>query len=132
MPVTAKVLDYIANSLNFGRGWAVSGAFAYLQSPYRGADRRKDRHRRGVRQQDTSWLATWGPVYRTKSGDVRARFVIVGMIEQGGTGATAAGPMLKRIWDGLLGANGDRPIIKGERPAATLPAVGPQVKVTKR
>jgi hypothetical protein len=30
--------------------------------------------------------------------------VIVGMVEQAGTGATAAGPMLKRIWDYLMGA----------------------------
>ena len=55
-------------------------------------------------------------------GDVRARFVIVGMIEQGGTGATAAGPMLKRIWDGLLGADGP-PILPGERPTTTLPTL---------
>jgi hypothetical protein len=30
--------------------------------------------------------------------------VIVGMIEQGGTGATAAGPMLKRVWDYIMGS----------------------------
>ena len=71
------------------------------------ADRRQDRNGRGVRQEDTSWLATWGPIYHTKKGHhVRARFVLVGMVEQAGTGATAAGPMLKRIWDGMFGAGG--------------------------
>ena len=34
VPVSHKVLDYIANSLNFRLGWEVSGAFAYLGSPY--------------------------------------------------------------------------------------------------
>ena len=40
----------------------------------------------------------WRPGGRstTQHGHVRARFVVVGMVEQGGTGATAAGPMLKR------------------------------------
>ena len=53
------------------------------------------------------------------------------MIEQGGTGATAAGPMLKRIWDGLLGANG-KPVIPGGKPETTVPKISPQVKVTGR
>jgi hypothetical protein len=38
--------------------------------------------------------------------------------------------MLKRIWDGLLGADG-KPIIAGEQPAAQLPKLGPQVKVSR-
>jgi penicillin-binding protein 2 len=53
------------------------------------------------------------------------------MIEQGGTGATAAGPMLKRIWDGLLGADGAKPIIAAERPATTVPTIAPQVKISR-
>jgi penicillin-binding protein 2 len=130
--VSASTLDYIANSLNFGRGWAVSGAFAYLQSPYRARIGGKTGTAEVFGKDDTSWLATWGPIYHSKKGNhVRARFVLVGMVEQAGTGATAAGPMLKRIWDGLLGANGGKPIIKDERPATTLPAIAPQVKVAR-
>ena len=33
---------------------------------------------------------------------------MVGMVEQAGTGATAAGPMLKRIWDGIFGVGQKR------------------------
>ncbi len=41
-------------------------------------------------KQDTSWLASWGPTYK-EHGTTSARFVVVGMVEQAGTGATAAG-----------------------------------------
>ena len=130
VPVKQSTLDYIARSLNFGRGWAVSGAFAYLNSPYAsrigGKTGTAEVHGHG----DTSWLTTWGPIYH-EHGHVRARFVLVGMVEQGGTGATAAGPMLKRIWDGIFGMNGKKPIIKGLRPATKLPKIAPQVKVSR-
>jgi penicillin-binding protein 2 len=126
--VKPSVLDYIANSLNFGRGWAVSGAFAYLQSPYASRIGGKTGTAEVYGREDTSWLATWGPIYHTKKGHhVRARFVLVGMVEQAGTGATAAGPMLKRIWDGLLGADGKKPLIAHERPARHLPRIRPSV-----
>jgi penicillin-binding protein 2 len=61
----------------------------------------------------------------------KAKFVMVGMVEQAGTGATAAGPMLKRIWDGILGANG-APIIPGSKPETRLPKIAPQVTVARR
>jgi penicillin-binding protein 2 len=121
VPVSASVLNYIAESLSFSRGWAVSGAFAYLQSPYRAEIGGKTGTAEVFGHQDTSWLSTWGPL-STRNGSVRARFVVVGMVEQAGTGATAAGPMLKRIWDGLLGANGPA-VIPGSRPATTLPRI---------
>ena len=130
VPVKQSTLDYIARSLNFGRGWAVSGAFAYLDSPYASRIGGKTGTAEVFGHQDTSWLATWGPIYH-EHGHVRARFVLVGMVEQGGTGATAAGPMLKRIWDGIFGVDGSKPIIKGLRPAATLPKISPQVKVSR-
>jgi penicillin-binding protein 2 len=53
------------------------------------------------------------------------------MVEQAGTGATAAGPMLKRIWDGIFGADG-RPVIPDSRPETRLPTIAPQVKVAGR
>ena len=65
-----------------------------------------------------------------KHGATKARFVIVGMVEQAGTGAFAAGPMLKRIWDGILGRR--HPVIPGARPETQLPKVDPQVKVAGR
>jgi penicillin-binding protein 2 len=128
VPVSQSVLNYIADSLSFRLGWAVSGAFAYLDSPYRNEIGGKTGTAEVFGHQDTSWLASWGPVSTTKTGAVRARFVVVGMVEQAGTGARGAGPMLKRIWDGLLGANGS-PIIPGSQPARQLPHVAPQVQV---
>ena len=71
-----------------------------------------------------------GPTYK-RHGHTKARFVMVGMVEQAGTGATAAGPMLKRIWDGIFGAHG-KPVVPGSRPETRLPKVAPQVKVTTR
>jgi penicillin-binding protein 2 len=130
VPVSQKLFNYVANALDFGRGWAVSGAFAYMNSKYKDRIGGKTGTAEVFGKQDTSWLATWGPTYK-QHGNVRARFVVVGMVEQAGTGATAAGPMLKRVWDGLLGANG-KPVIPGERPAAALPTIAPQVKVTGR
>jgi penicillin-binding protein 2 len=56
---------------------------------------------------------------------------MVGMVEQAGTGATAAGPMLKRIWDGIFGA-GRKPVIPGSAPETRLPRIAPQVEVTTR
>jgi penicillin-binding protein 2 len=128
VPVSPKLFDYIAESLSFSRGWQVSGAFAYLDSPYRGQIGGKTGTAEVFGHQDTSWLSTWGPVTKNSHGDIRARFVVVGMVEQAGTGATAAGPMLKRIWDGLLGANGPA-VIPGSHPATKLPHIAPQVRI---
>ena len=130
VPATQQTLDYIANALNFGRGYAVSGAFAYIGSPYAARIGGKTGTAEVYGQQDTSWLASWGPIYK-QNGHVRAKFVLVGMIEQGGTGAKGAGPMLKRIWDALLGANGSKPLLAGEQPTSTLPKIAAQVKVSK-
>jgi penicillin-binding protein 2 len=130
LPVSQKLLDYVMKSLDFGRGWAVSGAFAYVGAKYQDRIGGKTGTAEVFGKQDTSWLATWGPTYR-QGGRTHARFVVVGMVEQAGTGATAAGPMLKRIWDGLLGADG-APVIPGSRPQTTLPKVAPQVRVAGR
>jgi penicillin-binding protein 2 len=130
LPVDRKYLNFIANSLDFGRGWAVSGAFAYLGSSYQSQIGGKTGTAEVEGHKDTSWLATWGPITHDKKGNVGAKFVVVGMIEQAGTGATAAGPMLKRIWDAIMGAHG-KPIVPGKAPITTLPAVKPQVKTTR-
>jgi penicillin-binding protein 2 len=51
------------------------------------------------------------------------------MIEQAGTGASAAGPMLRQIWEGLLGANGSAPATAGAAPLTSLPKVKPSQTV---
>jgi Cell division protein FtsI/penicillin-binding protein 2 len=128
VPVSQKLFDYITKSLAFSRGWAVSGAFAYIGSKYQDELGGKTGTAEVFGKQDTSWLVSWGPTYK-QHGNTKARFVMVGMIEQAGTGATAAGPMLKRIWDGLLGPH---PVIPGARPETTLPDIAPQVRTTTR
>jgi penicillin-binding protein 2 len=130
VPVSQKLFDYVTKSLDFSRGWAVSGAFAYIGSKYQDEIGGKTGTAEVFGKQDTSWLATWGPTYK-QHGNTKARFVMVGMVEQAGTGAKAAGPMLKRIWDGLLGAHG-KPVIPDSRPQSTLPKVAPQVKVVHK
>lgn len=47
-------------------------------------------------QQPTSWFTSYGP--RTASGH---QYVVVAMISQGGTGATAAAPTARAVWDVL-------------------------------
>ena len=53
------------------------------------------------------------------------------MIEQAGTGATAAGPMLKRIWDGIFGVGRVQADHQGLRPTTALPKIAPQVQVSR-
>ncbi|WP_375490796.1 penicillin-binding transpeptidase domain-containing protein [uncultured Jatrophihabitans sp.] len=130
VPVSAKLFDYITKSLSFRRGWAVSGAFAYMKSAYRNEIGGKTGTAEVYGKQDTSWLATWGPTYK-QAGHTRAKLVMVGMVEQAGTGALAAGPMLKRIWDGILAPKGPS-VLPDARPEAALPRVAPQVTVSGR
>ena len=72
-------------------------------------------------KQDTSWLASWGPV-QPGAAPSTAKFVVVGMVEQAGTGASAAAPMSRTIWDGLLGATGALGAAPAPGRRATLPA----------
>ncbi|MDT4916058.1 MAG: penicillin-binding protein 2, partial [Pseudonocardiales bacterium] len=129
VPVRQSLFDYITNALDFSRGWAVSGAFAYIGSNYQNRLGGKTGTAEVYGKGDTSWLATWGPTYKVH-GHTKAKFVMVGMVEQAGTGATAAGPMLKRIWDGIFGVGG-KPVIPGSAPEGRLPKIAPQV-VTDR
>jgi penicillin-binding protein 2 len=130
VPVAQSLLNYIADSLSFSLGWQVSGAFAYLDSPYRNEIGGKTGTAEVFGHQDSSWLASWGPVYHDSHGAVRAKFLMVGMVEQAGTGATAAGPMLKRIWDAIMGV-GRPPVLPGKQPITTLPRVAASVRVTR-
>jgi penicillin-binding protein 2 len=130
VPVKQSLFDYITKSLSFSRGWAVSGAFAYMKSAYRDELGGKTGTAEVYGKQDTSWLATWGPTYK-QGGNTRAKFVVVGMVEQAGTGARAAGPMLKRIWDGLLAPKG-KGVLPNNSPQTALPKIAPQVQVSGR
>jgi penicillin-binding protein 2 len=125
VPVSQSLFNYITKSLSFSRGWAVSGAYAYIGSPLAQVLGGKTGTAEVYGKQDTSWLATWGPTYKDR-GATRARFVVVGMLEQAGVGAMSAGPMLKRVWEGLLGGAGSTAIYPESRPLAELPTVTSQ------
>jgi penicillin-binding protein 2 len=125
VPVSAEVLDYIRSSLTFAQGHTVSGALAFDGSPIKSIVGGKTGTAEVYGKQDTSWLASWGPTYNDH-GATRARFVVVGMLEQAGVGAMSAGPMLKKVWEGLLGGSGSKAIYPDSRPLAELPTVTSQ------
>jgi penicillin-binding protein 2 len=129
VPVNPDVLGYIANALHFDSGHTVSGALAFDGAPYKTEIGGKTGTAEVFGQQDTSWLASWGPVGTSATGTPTAKFVVVGMIEQGGTGASSAAPMLRTIYNGLLGA-GTTPVLAGSTPATTLPHIAPTVQTT--
>jgi penicillin-binding protein 2 len=47
---------------------------------------------------------------------------MVGMVEQAGVGAFAAGPMLKRIWDAIFGV-GQPAVLPGQHAPSHLPRI---------
>lgn len=126
VPVSSDVLRYIADSLRFQSGHEVSGALAFDGRSYKTLLGGKTGTAEVYGQDDTSWLAAWGPL----DAAGRARFVVVGMIEAAGTGASAAAPMVRTVYDGLLGASGPA-VLPRATPESRLPVVGPQVRVTR-
>jgi penicillin-binding protein 2 len=124
VPVARSTLSYIANALHFTSDHTVSGALAFDGSPYKTQLGAKTGTAEVFGRQDTSWLASWGPVGTDAAHNPTATFVVVGMIEQAGTGATAAAPMVRQIYNGLLGV-GQPPLLPASRPIATLPQIVP-------
>ncbi|MDQ1722004.1 MAG: penicillin-binding protein 2, partial [Pseudonocardiales bacterium] len=121
VPVSKQSLDFIANSLHFEDSHSVSGALAFDQSPIKTLISGKTGTAEVYGKLDTSWLASWGPV-QPGAQPSDAKFVVVGMVEQAGTGASAAAPMVRKVYDGLLGANGPA-VLPGSVPASKLPAI---------
>lgn len=120
VPVSQEVLDYIANSLHFQGGHEVSGAIAFDGSPIKTMIGGKTGTAEVYGKQDTSWFASWAPADTPTS----AKFVVVGMVEQAGTGSSAAAPMVRAIYEGIYGVGQD-PVLAGSVPATTLPVVTP-------
>lgn len=121
VPVNPSVLSKIANSLHFQNNHSVSGALSFDGSPIQTLISGKTGTAEVYGKQDTSWLASWGPVQPGQDAS-NAKFVVVGMIEQAGTGASAAAPMVRKIYEGLLGVGG-APVVAGSEPATTMPTV---------
>jgi penicillin-binding protein 2 len=121
VPVSQEVLNYIKNSLKFGPP-GVSGETAFTGYPL---NRFPMGGKTGTAEvygkQDTSWFASW-----SRAGS--QRYVIVGMVEQAGTGARAAAPMVRSVYQGLYGIGGSKahpatPAV----PKAQLPKALPKI-----
>lgn len=119
VPVKPEYLAFLRESLSFTNGLGVSGQVAFGGFPL---DKFPVGGKTGTAEvfgkKDTSWFASWGPVNS-------ARFVVVGMVEQAGLGARAAAPMVRQIYEGLVGTNGKRAALPGGAPRATVPKVAP-------
>ena len=89
VPVSKSVLSYIKDSLHFVNGAPITGRGRVHGSPIKTELSGKTGTAEVYGKQTTSWLATWGPT-------PKAKFVVVSMIEQAGTGATAGRPALAR------------------------------------
>ena len=128
VPVDKQYLDFFGNALHFQANHTVSGALAFDGSPIQTLIGGKTGTAEVYGKLDTSWLSSWGP-YQPGAPVGDSKYVVVGMIEQAGTGASAAGPMLRQIWEGLLGANGSAPATAGAAPVTKLPKVAPSTPV---
>ncbi len=119
--VSKQNLDFFGDALHFQDSHSVSGALAFDGSPIKTLIGGKTGTAEVYGKQDTSWLASWGPV-QPGAPVSTAKFVVVSMVEQAGTGASAAAPIARQIFEGLLGAAGP-PVLPGSKPASKLPAV---------
>jgi penicillin-binding protein 2 len=75
-------------------------------------------------KQTTSWVATYDENY-----------VVVMMVEQGGTGSGTSGEAVRHIWEALYGINGMQvdtadAAIPGAKPPAALPRLRPDGSIT--
>ncbi len=117
VPVSKSMLAFFKHSLQFQDNHQVSGAIAFDGSPIKTQIGGKTGTAEVFAKQDTSWLASWGPT----GSDGKAKLVVVGMIEQGGIGAYAAAPMVRKVYEGMLGVTGSA--LPGGKPETTLPKV---------
>jgi penicillin-binding protein 2 len=121
VPVSQEILDYIANSLHFQSGHEVSGALAFDGSPIKTMIGGKTGTAEVYGKQDTSLFASWAPA----DPSTPAKFVVVGIVDQAGTGSSAAAPMVRKIYEGIYGV-GQAPVLAGSAPASTLPVIAAQ------
>ncbi len=74
-------------------------------------------------KQTTSWFASFAPAAAPK-------YVVVAMVEQGGTGAQTAAPIVRKIYDGIFGLEGRPAVVPGGAVPSGLPVVLPDGSVT--
>lgn len=128
VPVSSKILNFFGDSLHFQDSHSVSGALAFDGSPIKLDIGGKTGTAEVYGKLDTSWFASWGPVAQGAPVS-KAKFVVVGMVEQAGLGSSAAAPMVRSVYEGLLGAN-QKAVLPGSTPARALPRIVPGVQGT--
>lgn len=64
----------------------------------------------------TSWFASFAPLDKPK-------YVTVVMVPEASTGGTTAGPISRKIWDGIYGLESQKAMLPGGAIPATLPVV---------
>ena len=67
-------------------------------------------------KQDTSWFASFAPA-------AAPQLVVVAMVSQGGTGGTTAGPIVRKVYEGIYGLAGRPAAMPGGMLPAALPFV---------
>ncbi len=118
LPVTKETLDYLRSALAGVTRDGGTARRAYAGFPQdvvavggkTGTADKQD-------QQPTSWFASFAPADKP-------RFVVVAMVNQGGTGGTTAAPITREIWDGIYGLEGARKVF----PRGALPSALPVVR----
>ena len=117
-PVTlAYMRDALSGVTDAAQGGTAKGAFA-------GFDRSrlvvagKTGTAEVVGKQDTSWFASMAPADAPE-------YVVVTMVEQGGTGGTTAGPITRKVYEGIFGLAGQTAAVPGGHLSAALPRVRP-------
>lgn len=111
-----RILDAMVETVEHGRGTARSIQRADVQLGAKTGTAqvvsigkvRKKTYEMPYEHRDHAWLATWGRSEGTE-------YVVVALVEHGGHGGSAAGPLVKSIFDYLFGPE---PQLEGEQPVA--------------
>jgi penicillin-binding protein 2 len=102
-------------------GGTATGAFAGMKvevSGKTGTGQVFGRNLDGSAKDDTSWFASYAPTKKPV-------YTIVMMVSQGGFGASTSGIGVRRIYDGIFGEGGKKPIAPNG-----IPAKLPKIDVT--
>jgi penicillin-binding protein 2 len=109
VPVSRKTLAYMRDALaEVPRSGTAAGAFSGF--PFdKLAVAGKTGTAEAFGEKDTSWFASYAPAKNP-------RYVVVAVISEGGSGGEVAAPVVRDIWSGMYGLDGEKPALpKGKR-----------------
>lgn len=112
LPCKPETMQFVVNAMRktaaggtarvVGRRDAImggkTGTAQVVKLKMAGRDRRLKSHEMEYAQRDHAWIATWG----YKDGKT---YVVIVMVEHGGGGSSVAGPVAKKIYQHLFGAD---------------------------